>query len=237
MRIRFGEWSWDRESRELTRGGDPVHLSPMAFELLGLLLEGRPRALSKLELMRRLWPDSFVSEASLTTLVKEVRAVLGDDARHPRWIRTHHRFGYAFSGAADALPATAGSPGSGARGPAYRLIWGDRELALGPGESVLGRTPDAVAWIESPTVSRRHARILIGDDGARLEDLGSKNGTTLRGEPLHGAAPLTDGDEFRLGSVPFVLRVLVEGEPTGTAPEAHQTGRSRQPGKGPTPSR
>ena len=73
------------------------------------------------------------------------------------------------------------------------------------------------AWFESPTVSRRHARILVADGKATLEDLGSKNGTFLRGKRLTSPAPLSDGDEILLGRVRMTFRVL---PPVSTRTEA-----------------
>ena len=64
--------------------------------MLGLLVERQPKALSKTELQDRLWPGTFVVEKNLTNLVSEIREALGDDRRVPRFIRTVHRFGYAF---------------------------------------------------------------------------------------------------------------------------------------------
>ena len=66
----------------------------------------------------------------------------------------------------------------------FRLVWGDREISLVEGENILGRDRDAVAWIDVYSVSRQHARIVVAGDDATLEDLGSKNGTFLRGEPV-----------------------------------------------------
>ena len=63
----------------------------------------------------------------------------------------------------------------------YRLIWGTREIALRPGENRLGREEDAIVWIDDALVSRRHARIVIDETGAVLEDLDSRNGTYLGG--------------------------------------------------------
>ena len=54
--------------------------------------------MSKTELMTALWPDTHVSEATLTGVVADAREALGDDGRAPRLIRTVHRFGYAFTG-------------------------------------------------------------------------------------------------------------------------------------------
>ena len=103
MQVGFGEFSLDTESRQLRRDNAERHLSPKAFELLRLLLEHRPRALSKAELHDRLWPSTFVSDATVTSLVAEVRAALGENARQGRFVRTVHRFGYAFKGTATEL--------------------------------------------------------------------------------------------------------------------------------------
>ena len=96
MRWTFGDFTLDLEARELLRAGAPVSLSPKAFQLLGILVESCPRALAKSELQDRLWPGTFVVEKNLTNLVGEIREALSDDAAHPRYIRTVHRFGYAF---------------------------------------------------------------------------------------------------------------------------------------------
>jgi hypothetical protein len=81
MRLRFGEVTFDPDSRLLLRVPDPVHLTGKAFDLLSLLLKERPRALSREELIGALWPDTFVTESNLTSLVNDVRTAIGDDAR------------------------------------------------------------------------------------------------------------------------------------------------------------
>jgi pSer/pThr/pTyr-binding forkhead associated (FHA) protein len=93
----------------------------------------------------------------------------------------------------------------------------DREVALHEGENLLGREEDAVLWIDAPTVSRRHARIVVTEGTAVLEDLGSKNGTRLKGVKLTAPVTLADGDEIWLGQVPLTFRVLAAGGPTRTA--------------------
>src|SRR5215813_4593274 len=98
MRIVFGECMFDRASRELTCRGGVVPAGPKLLGLLELLLDARPRALTKDEIHQALWGATFVSEATLTSLVAELRAAIGDDARAPRFIRTIHGYGYAFSG-------------------------------------------------------------------------------------------------------------------------------------------
>jgi len=98
MKVRFGECVLDMEERVLLRRGDAVHLTPKAFQLLGFLVEVRPRAVPKGELQEKLWPETFVTEGNLATLVKEARIAIGDTARQPRFIRTVHGYGYSFAG-------------------------------------------------------------------------------------------------------------------------------------------
>ena len=218
MRLRLGDLTFDSDARQLLRDRKEVHLSPKAFELLKTLIDQRPRALSKNELHERLWPKTFVSETNLASLIAEIREALGDNARQPRFIRTAHRYGYAFCGESLDAPGIAGRRGSLAgeantrsanpsseSGIATSFCWLIRDakrLPLGSGENILGReSDDGGIRLDSPTVSRRHARISIAPNGASLEDLGSKNGTFLRGEPVTAVVPLIDGDEIRVGSV------------------------------------
>jgi DNA-binding winged helix-turn-helix (wHTH) protein len=191
-------------SRQLRHGDKERHLSPKAFELLRLLIECRPAALSKAQIHERLWPSTFVSDATLTSLVAELRTVLGEKARGGQFLRTVHRFGYAFQGTATELTSRP-RPHDRAR---CWVVWESGQVPLDEGEHLVGRDRDVAVWLESPTVSRHHARICVTGETATIEDLGSKNGTYLRGERLATPSPLTDGDELRLGSVPLKFRLL-----------------------------
>ncbi len=206
MRLVFGACVLDTETRQLLRAGEPVHLTPKAFELLQGLLERRPRVLSKAELREQLWPHTHVHEANLPNLVAEVRAAVADEARNPRFIRTVHGVGYAFCGEAGE-PGRSALP-EGDRPFVYRLAWEGGLVALAEGEYLLGRHPNSVVPTEAGAVSRRHARLRISGGQAVLEDLGSRNGTFVKGGRLTGSAPLGDGDEFRLGSALFTFRVF-----------------------------
>ncbi len=215
MRVRFGACVLDSETRELLVGGKTVHLTPKAFQLLAILIENRPRALSKAEIHEKLWPGTFVSDGTLTSLLAEVRSAIGDEEHEKRLIRTVHRFGYAFAGAAEA-------EGSGPKGPvraafAYRLYWRSREFALEEGENLLGRDPRARIFLNDTTVSHRHARIVTSGGGAVIEDLQSKNGTFVRGASIEAPSRIADGDEIRLGSVPLTFRVFPLSGSTETA--------------------
>jgi DNA-binding winged helix-turn-helix (wHTH) protein len=202
VQIRFDEFAFDTDTRQLIGSKGEIHLSPKAYELLSALVESRPRALSKSELHQRLWPATFVSEVNLATLVAEIRAALGDDARKARFVRTAHRFGYAFCGTiVDASSIDTSNTAF------CWLLKDGRRLPLRAGENVLGRDPEDGIALDSPTVSRRHARIIISTAGVTLEDLGSKNGTFLRGQRVDSAVVLKAGDEIRAGSVVLRFRM------------------------------
>ena len=115
MRVRFGTFVLDPDTRELLRGDAPVPLSPKAFDLLYILVAERPKAISKNDLQERLWPATFVVEKNLANLVSEIRDAIGDDPGNPRFIRTIRRFGYAFR---EAVPrAEAGRPAGRGESP------------------------------------------------------------------------------------------------------------------------
>ena len=96
MQVHFGRFVLDPDTRELLSGDARVPLSPKAFDLLSILVADRPKAISKSDLQERLWPATFVVEKNLANLVSEIRDAIGDDPSDPRFIRTVHRFGYAF---------------------------------------------------------------------------------------------------------------------------------------------
>jgi DNA-binding winged helix-turn-helix (wHTH) protein len=209
MAIHFGAYVLDREARQLRKDAVPQQLLPQAFALLELLVERRPAAVSKQEIRDRLWPETFVSESTLSSLAARVRRALGREGAHH--VRTVHGFGYAFD-----AEATEEKPRRGPAAIAAQLTWNRRSIVLVDGENVIGRDPDVSVRIDAPGVSRRHARILAEGGRFTLEDLGSKNGTYLREERLSPSAQLADGDELRLGQTRLVFHVLREGAPTAT---------------------
>ena len=79
MAIRFRDCVLDRDARALVRDGLTVHLTPKAFEVLALLVSERPRALKKAEILDRVWPGTFVTDASLTRTIHEIRDAIGDE--------------------------------------------------------------------------------------------------------------------------------------------------------------
>jgi pSer/pThr/pTyr-binding forkhead associated (FHA) protein len=95
-----------------------------------------------------------------------------------------------------------------------------RRVPLADGASVVGRDPEADVWLDAPGVSRRHARIVIDHDEVHLEDLESKNGTTVQGNKVHGAIALKDGDHVTFGSTACLYRRSTAGVSTATRPSA-----------------
>jgi DNA-binding winged helix-turn-helix (wHTH) protein len=203
MQASFGEFIADFDQRRLFAANREIRLTPKGFELLRLLIENRPKALKKDEIFARLWPDTFVTENNLATLVAELRSALDDDPHEPRFIRTVYAYGYAFAGeAAEQHPVAA----IGELPSAWSLIHDHREIALRSGENIVGRAGPGVVVFDSPTISRHHARITIAGDRAVVEDLGSKNGTWVGPLPVTEPTAVRDGHELRFGSVLVVVR-------------------------------
>ena len=175
-------------------------LEPKAYELLDLLIGRRPAAVSKAEIRDRVWPKTFVSESTLSSLVSQVRGALENEGGLA-FLRTVHGYGYAFEGEA----VEDGARRSPERATAH-VEWEGALLRLSEGENLIGRDDDVAVRIDVAGVSRRHARITALGGRFTLDDLGSKNGTFLREERLLAPADLEDGDAFRLGQTRLVFR-------------------------------
>jgi DNA-binding winged helix-turn-helix (wHTH) protein/Tfp pilus assembly protein PilF/TolB-like protein len=93
----FGPFRLDPQRRLLTRGTDPVPLTPKVIETLVVLIENRDRVVSKDDLMKTLWPDSFVEESNLSQNVFVLRKALGDSSQERRYIVNLPGRGYQFT--------------------------------------------------------------------------------------------------------------------------------------------
>ena len=203
MHVRFADCELDTGARQLLRQSYAVHLSPKAFELLKTLVEERPRALSKQELLDRVWPGVFVSDASLARAVSEIRDAIGDHSRTDGYLQTVHGFGYRFATA--GVVTTPASP-ERVRASCW-LIGRDFEFRLVDGEHIVGREPGVSIRLDSPKVSRHHARMVMNGPDVSIEDLGSKNGTFVRGVRIGTPTTLAPGDEIQIGPVKLVFKV------------------------------
>ena len=212
MTYHFSTFLLDSDARQLLRDGKEVRLAPKAFDLLRMLVARRPDVLSKRDLLAAIWPDTFVVEANLNVVVAGIRRALGDDPHAPRFIRTVHGIGYAFSGhAVEVYDATRPSADS-AEGRISRccLRWQDRTFTLSHGDNVIGRDPRCDVWLDDDSVSRRHATIRVDEDVAWLQDLESTNGTFRREQLITSSTALEDGDSVSVGSVTLTFRTWSE---------------------------
>ncbi|MGH9627598.1 MAG: winged helix-turn-helix domain-containing protein [Bryobacteraceae bacterium] len=89
----FGSFRLDATNRLLYRDGDLVRLPPKVADTLLILVAARGQVLSKDEMMKRLWPDTFVEEGTLAQYVFLLRKTLGNSSA---WIENHPRRGYRF---------------------------------------------------------------------------------------------------------------------------------------------
>ena len=95
-RYRFGEFLLSTRQRRLFRNGRGLPLIPRYFDLLVLLIERRPTAVSRREIFDHVWTDVVVSDGALSQAIRTLRRTLGDDSREPVFIRTVSRHGYSF---------------------------------------------------------------------------------------------------------------------------------------------
>src|ERR1700756_270976 len=101
--VRFGAFEADLQTGELRRDGVKLKFSGQPFQVLAILLERPGEVVTREELQKRLWPDTFVDvERNLNTAVNKIREVLGDSAESPRFVETLPRRGYRFIGELEA---------------------------------------------------------------------------------------------------------------------------------------
>ena len=221
MRVQFDDLTFDASRRQLWLNSSEVHLSPKAFDLLELLIERAPEAVSKEDLHSRLWPGTFVTASSLPSLISEIREAIADRRRDPRLIRTVHGFGYAFQSREGATLAAVPAKDTATGW----LVGTPAEIALFAGENVLGREGTGVILLKSSTVSRRHVRITINARNVVIEDLGSKNGTYVNDRRVTGPTSIADGSQVRIGSLLFTFRLPQPAGSTETL-SSHRQRRS-----------
>jgi hypothetical protein len=178
------------------------------FTLLDVLIQRRPAVVTYAELDELLWPKVYVARTSLTRLVSELRTVLGDPPSDSQIIRTAYKTGYAF--AADVTPLGTQPAAAGV----FTLLTNERSQPLHVGKNVAGRDADCAIVVDVASVSRRHACFTVAGGVARVEDLGSTNGTFVNGVPVSMATALADGDEIMLGKAIVKLRVRAPPAPT-----------------------
>jgi DNA-binding winged helix-turn-helix (wHTH) protein len=199
--VRFGIFELDLLTGELRKSGVRVRLQEQPFRILALLVERPGDLVTREELKSRIWPEAvFVDfERGLHRGVNKLRRALGDLADSPRFVETLARRGYRFIAPVEGKPTAVSADG-------MRILFESRTIPLAEGENMLGRDETSAVWLDSSSASRHHARILVQDGRAVIEDLGSKNGTWVAGRKVEGAVRLEDGDEIRVGVLRLTFR-------------------------------
>src|SRR5688572_15526657 len=145
----FGPFRLDVPKRLLTRDAKVIQLKPKTFDLLVLLVSGRGRVLTKAELIKSLWAETFVEEGNLSFQISTLRKALGDEGA--QWIETVPKHGYRF--AADVQNVESSSPVRSRISPAPRRVrWllatsGCVFLATVIAWSLRGREPAAPEFV------------------------------------------------------------------------------------------
>ena len=106
--VRFGIFEVDLPAGELRKSGVKLKLTGQPFQVLAILLERPGEVVTREELQKRLWPDTFVDvDHNLNTAINKIREVLGDSAESPRFVETLPRRGYRFIASVDgAVPSS-----------------------------------------------------------------------------------------------------------------------------------
>lgn len=225
--IRFAEFELDLGAYVLRRPDGPVRLEKLPMEVLILLVQRAGTLVQRSEIRAVLWsPDVYVEhDSAINTAIRKIRRTLGDDAGQPRFVETVVGKGYRFVAAVErGAHAEARSRSSHRRSsaesgrvfPSYSVTRGRQEFILEAGRTVFGRDPGAGVYVDHPSVSRRHACVAIGPEGAVLEDLESRNGTFLNGRRIEGPTKIGHGALIGLGPITLTFSVLAA--PASTRP-------------------
>ena len=138
----FGPFRLEPSERKLLRGNEIVALTPKAFDTLVFLVRNSGHLIEKDELLRRLWPDSFVEEGSLSNNIFMLRKALGED---PPFIETVPRRGYRFVGAVRQLPDAAPTRLEKPLVEGHREVANEVSMDLRPSSAVVAAIPKTAA--------------------------------------------------------------------------------------------
>jgi DNA-binding winged helix-turn-helix (wHTH) protein/tetratricopeptide (TPR) repeat protein len=201
----FGKFRCDPREHLLLCEGKPVSLSPKSFDILLTLIRSNGQLLMKDDLMRQVWPDSFVEEANLTVNISALRKVLGETPSGQQYIETVPKRGYRFVAPVKEFR------GEGPPAPGVQTLEPEnRELVVAPSPTAsvwlrrwwLAAALLLVAVLVSVLVSSRHA-VLTDKDTVVLADF-----TNSTGDPVFDGA-LRQGLSSQLEQSPF-LNLLSE---------------------------
>ena len=181
--VRFGVFEVDLRSGELRKAGAKLKISGQPFQVLAMLLENPGEIVTREELLKRLWPDTFVDgDHNLNTAINKIREVLGDSAENPRFVETLPRRGYRFIAPVEgARPALPPDPVSIPPVPVVRSVrWGVLRTGVLIGAIVLIAIAGIFLYrrhrVSDPVVQQRALTRLTSDDGLQTGATWSPDG-------------------------------------------------------------
>lgn len=219
-RVRFGIFEVDLRTGELWRAGRKVKITGQPFSILAILLERPGEVITREELQRRLWPDTFVDvDHSLNAAINKIREVLADSAEKPRFVETLSRRGYRFiapiegaetsAHAVDGIAHSKGRTKSSSRARAEEGFWiAVLPLKLSGGDDELADS--ATALIEEiVTGLSRFSYLRVISLSSTLQYAGKSTDVRAAGREL-GARYVIEGSLRRAGARVRVAVQLVD---------------------------
>jgi non-specific serine/threonine protein kinase len=186
----FGRFHLDAAERRLSRDGQPIPLTPKAFDTLLTLVQHSGHALSKDELMRAVWPDGFVEEINLASNISIVRKALADGQSGERYIETIPKLGYRFVAPVQTSPSPLGEGRGGVRTnlPAALTRFIGRENEIAQVQHALGANR-LVTLTGSGGVGKTRLALEVAQ---KMSDFSKKSDIFEGGIWLVELAPLSD---------------------------------------------
>ena len=174
--VRFGPFEVDLAAGELRKGGVKLKLAGQPFQVLVILLEHPGQVVSREELQKRLWPDTFVdADHNLNTAINKIREVLGDSAESPRFVETLPRRSYRFIAPVEGRQTTLVTVDTG-QSQESRMSWVRRATILFVVMVLLAVAGVFIyKWPHSPSAQRMLTRLTF-DDGLQIGATWSPDG-------------------------------------------------------------
>jgi DNA-binding winged helix-turn-helix (wHTH) protein len=194
--VRFATFEVDLRSGEVRKGGVKLKLSGQPFQVLAILLERPGEVVTREELQKRLWPDTFVDvDHNLNTAINKIREVLGDEAENPRFVETLPRRGYRFIGPTEGKAARV--EGIAKTRSRFRVVGAGLAGVALLGVAVLlfylrpGSRPEVIPLVPLPFTSYvgTETAPAISRDGSRIAFAWNNNAATQSGGSISMSRP------------------------------------------------